>query len=54
MASHYSCGHCRSHIRYRTIGHGVILADVFHDETCPVFRGLISDTPDMLRMAQSE
>ncbi len=48
-AARYTCGHCAAWTRTTRAGRGVVLLDVFHDETCPVLGGSVSGMPDFLR-----
>jgi hypothetical protein len=51
LAERYACGYCTARTRAAHAVPGVLLLDVFHDETCPVLRGQVSDGPDLLRAA---
>lgn len=51
LAGRYECGHCAARTRAEHAAPGVLLLDVFHDETCPVLRGQVSSRPDLLRAA---
>lgn len=49
----YSCSHCRSATRLdKEEATGLHRLHIFHDRSCPVLAGTLSDIPDTLRMAK--
>lgn len=52
LAQSYACGHCRSTVRgVHRDAHGVNHIDVQHDDSCPILRGAVADTGDVMRAA---